>query len=263
MMNLLESVSAWIPLLYFIASLLVIYVAYYVLRISLSRLRLRGVISRRFEETAKLLGLAVLIAIVVPAAISTVVAHPLAPTLSVAVAVIVVSVILASLMGYISNSLSYLVVALTSSIKDGEYVKVVVDGKEYEGRVMLVEGNYMVLKTDPGTSVLIPYSRLLRSVIVKLSQMPLILRIRVSNPGNDVSDVVNRVAETIRKSKLVNKATVSVRPLEIGEDSLVLLAETETQNPKNIGECFEEIVKALIKELPYKVTIEVVSMKGT
>jgi len=168
------------------------------------------VISRRFEETAKLLGLAVLIAIVVPAAISTVVTHPLAPTLSVAVAVIVVSVILASLMGYISNSLSYLVVALTSSIKDGEYVKVVVDGKEYEGRVMLVEGNYMVLKTDPGTSVLIPYSRLLRSVIVKLSQMPLILRIRVSNPGNDVSDVVNRVAETIRKSKLVNKATVSV-----------------------------------------------------
>ncbi len=262
-MNLLESISGWAPLFYLIASLLVIYALYYALRIFLSRLRRRGIISRRFEETAKLLGLAILVAMFIPAVVSIITAHPLAPILSVAVAVIVVSVILASIMGYISNSLSYLVVALTSSIRDGEYIKVVVDGKEYEGRAILVEGNYMILKTEPGASVLIPYSRLLRSVIVKLSQMPLVLRIRVASPGSNVSEVVERVAEAVKKSRLVNKATVSVRPLEIGEDSVVLAVEAETQNPRNVGECFEDIVKTLIRELPYKVTIEVMNMKST
>lgn len=255
--------DSWLPVLYLVISIAVIYSVYYVAKIALTRLRLRGIISRRFEETAKLIVLALAAVIVLPAAVSAVVPHPLVPTVSLTVSLIVVAVVLFSIAGYVSNSLSYLLVALTSTVKDGEYVRVLVDGKEYEGRVLLVEGNYMILRTEPGASVLIPYGRLLRSVIVKLSQLPLMLRIRVAKPGSSIDEIVEKVTNAVRKSKLVNKTSISVRPVGVSEDEVVLIAEAEAVNPKNINDCFEDLVKILIRELPYKVSIEVVSGRGT
>lgn len=261
--DLIEALSSWLPVLYLVISLALIYAVYYAAKVSLARLRLKGIISRRFEETAKLIALAVAAVIVIPAAVSTVVPHPLVPTVSLAVSLIVVSVVLFSIIGYIANSLSYLIVALTSTVKDGEYVRILVDGKEYEGRVLLVEGNYMILRTEPGASVLIPYSRLLRSVIVKLSQLPLVLRIKVMKPGSSIDEVVERVTNAMRKSRLVNKTSVSVRPVEVSEDGIVLIAEAEAINPRNVNDCFEDLVRILIKEIPYRVSIEFVDSRGT
>ncbi|MEM1931169.1 MAG: hypothetical protein QXL79_03535 [Sulfolobales archaeon] len=254
-----EALTNWLPVLYLAISLALIYFVYHAAKLSLSKLRLKGIISRKFEETAKLIALAVTAIIVLPAAISALVPHPLVPTVSLAVSLIVVAVVLFSIIGYVANSLSYLIIALTSTVRDGEYVRVLVDGREYEGRALLVEGNYMVLKTEPGTSIMIPYSRLLRSVIIKLSQVPLVLRIKVVKPGGDIDEVVEKVASAIRKSKLVNKTSISVKPVEVSEDGVVLVAEAEAVNPKNVNDCFEDLVKILMKELPYKVSIEVVS----
>lgn len=260
--DLAEALSGWLPVLYLVISLALIYAAYYAAKASLARLRLKGIISRRFEETAKLVALAVAAVIVIPAAVSAVVPHPLVPTVSLTVSLIVVSVVLFSIIGYIANSLSYLIVALTSMVKDGEYMRILVDGKEYEGRVLLVEGNYMILRTEPGASVLIPYSRLLRSVIVKLSQLPLVLRIKVAKPGSNIDEVVERVTSAIRKSRLVSKTSVSVRPVEVSEDGIVLIAEAEAVNPRNVNDCFEDLVRILIKEIPYRVSIEFVDSRG-
>ncbi|MEM2207836.1 MAG: mechanosensitive ion channel family protein [Sulfolobales archaeon] len=257
-----EILTNWLPVLYLAISLALIYLAYYTAKISLAKLRLRGIISRKFEETAKLIALAITAVIVLPAAISALVPHPLVPTVSLAVSLIVIAVVLFSIIGYVANSLSYLIVALTSTVRDGEYVRILVDGREYEGRVLLVEGNYMVLRTEPGASVMIPYSRLLRSVIIKLSQLPLVLRIKVVKPGGNIDEVVEKVANAVRKSRLVNKTSVSVKPIEASEDGVVLIAEAEAVNPRNINDCFEDLVKILMKELPYKVSIEVVSSRG-
>ncbi len=244
-------------------SAIVIYTAYYVAKVSLSRLRLRGIISRRFEETVKLVVLVLAAAIVLPVAISTIVPHPLVPTVSLAVVLTVAAVVLSSIIGYISNSLAYLVVALTSIVRDGEYVRVLVDGREFEGRVLLVEGNHVILKTEPGVSVLIPYSRLLKSVIVKISRLPLALRVRVVKPGGSIDEVIEKVSNAIRKSRLVEKGSISVRPIGVREDEVVLRVEAEAINPKNIDDCLEELVRLLLNELPYKISVEIVSGRRT
>ncbi len=254
-----EAWEAWSPVLYLAISAVIIYATYYVARIALARLRLRGIISRKFEETVKLVVLILTAAIVLPAAFSTVVPHPLVPTVSLAVVLTVVAVVLFSVIGYISNSLAYLVVALTSMVRDGEYVRVLIDGKEFEGRVLLVEGNHVVLKADPGTSVFIPYSRLLRSVIVKMSRLPLVLRVRVAKPGGNIDEVIEKVYSAIRRSRLVDKANISVRPLGVREDEVVLRVEAEAVNPKNVDDCLEELVRLLLNELPYKISVEIVS----
>ncbi|MCC6014835.1 MAG: hypothetical protein LM564_03925, partial [Desulfurococcaceae archaeon] len=66
----------------------------------------------------------------------------------------------------------------------------------------------------------------------------------------------------VRSSKLVDRSSVSVKPLEVREDRLVLLVEAEAINPRNVDECYDELVKALIREIPYKVSIEIVERKG-
>ncbi|MCX8185043.1 MAG: hypothetical protein RMI56_01900 [Sulfolobales archaeon] len=260
--DLATTLSDWLPVIYLVISVALVYAAYYAAKVSLRKLRLRGIISRKFEETAKLLVLVVAAVIVVPAAISVLLPHPLVPIVSLSVLVIVVAVALFSVVGYISNSLSYLIVALTSIVRDGEYVRIIVDGREYEGRAMLIEGNYLILKTEPGVSVLVPYSQLLKSVVVKLSQLPLTLRIRVLKPGSSLEEIVEKVSGAIKKSRLVNKAGVSVRPIGVSEDEVVLMIETEVANPKSIDECFEDLAKILLKEIPYKISIEVVSSRG-
>ncbi|MCS7099525.1 MAG: hypothetical protein RMH84_00290 [Sulfolobales archaeon] len=259
--ELAAMLSSWLPVLYLVISIALVYAAYYFARVSLRKLRLRGIVSRKFEETAKLVVLAVAAAIVVPAAISALFPHPLVPVVSLSVLVIIAALTLFSVIGYVSNSLSYLIVALTSTIRDGEYVRIVVNGREYEGRAMLIEGNYLVLRTEPGVSVLVPYSQLLKSVIVKLSQLPLTLRIRVVKPGGSLEEIVKRVSDAIRKSKLINKTEISVKPVEVSEDEVVLMVETEAVNPKSANNCFEDIAKILLKEIPYKITIEVVSSR--
>jgi len=255
-------VGNYLPILYLLTSLVALVVIYHVSKAFLARLRLRGIISRRSEETAKLIILAIATVIIIPAALSAVTPHPLAPAVSIAVALLVVAVVLFSIMGYVANSLSYLIVATTSIVRDGELVRVELDGKEYEGRALLSEGNYMVLKTESGASVLIPYSRLLRSVIVKLGQVPVVLRVEVESPRGSLDEVVRKVTNVVRSSKLVDRSSVSVKPLEVREDRLVLLVEAEAINPRNVDECYDELVKALIREIPYKVSIEIVERKG-
>lgn len=261
--NLADVLGVWMPVLYLVASLLVVYAAYYAVKVFLSRLRLRGLISKRSEETIKLASLITIAVIVIPVAVSAVVPHPLVPTVSLAISIMVIAVILFSIMGYLTNALSYLLIALTSTLKDGEYVRVLVEGREYEGRVQLVEGNYVVLRSESGVSVHIPYSRLLGSVIVRLSQLPLVLLIRVSKPGSNLDEVIGKVYKALRTSKLIDKNSVSVRPVEVSEDVVVLEAEVETMNPRNVGECYEELVRTLIKELPYKVSIEIVGTRNS
>lgn len=261
--NLWEMLNVWQPFLYLVVSILVIYIAYYAVKVFLSRLRLRGLISKRSEETIKIVALITLVVMIIPVAISALVPHPLVPVVSLAISIIVVVVVVFSTIGYLTNTVSYLLVALTSTIKDGEYVRVLIDGREYEGRAQLVEGNYMILRSEPGVSVYIPYGRLLRSVIVKMSQLPLLLRIKITKPGSSLDEIVGKVYEIIRKSKLINKNSISLRPIEASEDTVVLEAEVETMNPRNVGECYEELVKTLIKELPYKVSIEIVNNRGS
>lgn len=171
-------------------------------------------------------------------------------------------IILFSIAGYVSNSISYLLVALTSIVRDGEYVRVFIDGMEFEGRVLLVEGNHVVLKTEPGTSVLIPYSRLLKAVIVKMSRLPLVLKVRVVKPGGGIDEVIEKVSNAIRKSRLVDRATVSVRPIGVREDEVLLRVEAEAVNPRSVDDCLEELVRLLLNELPYKISVEIVSGRG-
>jgi hypothetical protein len=257
-----DIVGNYLPALYILASLVALAAIYYASKAFLARLRLRGIISRRSEETAKLVILAIATVIIIPAALSAVTPHPLVPAVSIAVALLVVAVVLFSIIGYIANSLSYLIVATTSIVRDGELVRVELDGREYEGRALLSEGNYMVLKTESGASVLIPYSRLLKSVIVKLSQVPIVLRVEVESPRGSLDEVIRKVTNVVRSSKLIDRSSVSVKPLEVSEDKLVLLVEAEAANPRNVSECYDELVKALIREIPYKVSVEVVERRN-
>ncbi|MCC6015006.1 MAG: hypothetical protein LM564_04800 [Desulfurococcaceae archaeon] len=257
-----DIVGNYLPALYILASLVALATIYYASKAFLARLRLRGIISRRSEETAKLVILAIATVIIIPAALSAVTPHPLVPAVSIAVALLVVAVVLFSIIGYIANSLSYLIVATTSIVRDGELVRVELDGREYEGRALLSEGNYMVLKTESGASVLIPYSRLLKSVIVKLSQVPIVLRVEVESPRGSLDEVIRKVTNVVRSSKLIDRSSVSVKPLEVSEDKLVLLVEAEAANPRNVSECYDELVKALIREIPYKVSVEVVERRN-
>jgi len=250
--------GSYVPILYLIAPLVALVAIYYASKTFLARLRLRGIISRKSEETAKLVILAIAMVITIPAALSAVTPHPLVPAVSIAVALLVVAVVLFSIMGYIANSLSYLIVATTSIVKDGELVRVEVDGKEYEGRALLSEGNYMVLKTESGASVLIPYSRLLKSVIVKLGQVPVLLRVGIEGPRGNLDEIVRKVANVVRSSKLVEKSSISVRPLEVSDERLVLLVEAEAVNPRNVGECYDELIKALIREIPDQLSIAII-----
>jgi len=256
-----DIIGSYMPVLYLLASLIALVAIYYASKTFLARLRLRGIISRKSEETAKLVILAIAMVIIIPAALSAVTPHPLVPAVSIAVALIVIAVVLISIMGYVANSLSYLIVATTSIVRDGELVRVEIDGKEYEGRALLSEGNYMVLKTESGATVLIPYSRLLKSVIVKLSQVPVLLRIEIEGPRGNLDEIVGKVANVVRSSKLVEKGSISVRPLEVSDEKLVLLVEAEAVNPRNVDECYDELIKTLIREIPYKVSIEIVGRR--
>lgn len=256
-----DIIGSYMPVLYLLASLIALVAIYYTSKTFLARLRLRGIISRKSEETAKLVILAIAMVIIIPAALSAVTPHPLVPAVSIAVALIVIAVVLISIMGYVANSLSYLIVATTSIVRDGELVRVEIDGKEYEGRALLSEGNYMVLKTESGAAVLIPYSRLLKSVIVKLSQVPVLLRIEIEGPRGNLDEIVGKVTNVVRSSKLVEKGSISVRPLEVSDEKLVLLVEAEAVNPRNVDECYDELIKALIREIPYKVSIEIVGRR--
>ncbi len=262
-MKSIEGIAgSYLPILYLLISLAALVAIYYASRTFLARLRLRGIISRRSEETAKVLILAVAMIIIIPAALSAVTPHPLVPAVSIAVALLVAAIVLFSVIGYIANSLSYLIVATTSVIRDGELVRVEIDGKEYEGRALLSEGNYMVLKNESGASVLIPYSRLLKSVIVKLSQVPILLRIEIESPRGSLDEIVRKVSSVVRSSKLVEKSGISVKPVEVRDERLVLLVEAETVNPRNVSECYDELIRALIREIPYKVSIEIVERRA-
>ncbi len=246
-------------ILYIVLAIAIVIAVYIILGKVLSSLRIRGVIGRRVEETGKMAVLIISIIIVVPMLLSSVFEVAEARWIAIAILFMVIFIGIYSFRNYLENFVSYLFVVLSGIIDDGDNIRIEIGGKSYEGTAIIGEGEYMILKTDHGSYIYVPYSAILKSIIIKTIQSHIVAKLYVRGQGIDVEKLVNDVSSIIRKSsKYIEKSSVSVKPVEANEEGVTLLLDVDIVNPRKIDECYEEMVKIIMRELPYRVSIEII-----
>jgi|GEM_PF-639387 len=242
-----------IPLL---ITILCVVVVYLVTRKLLSRFRAKGLISRGTEEAVKIGALLLSAFIVITVAISSWLQMYAASILIVAIIVLIIGTGIYTVRTYVENSISYVLFVSSNVIKDGDFVRIDVGGKIYEGRISMVEGSYATIDT-PNSRVYIPYSVLLRSIITKVTRYTFGFKLKINGQNLELDKVINELKEILsREMKMMVKEGLDVKPIEIRDDEIVLQVSIEVMNPRNISECYETLARVLPRKLPYRFSIE-------
>lgn len=255
MASLLEYIQ---PYLNLIIALIVVAIVYFIAKKLLYKLRLRGLITHGTEGTLRAIILIAMMVIALPIAFSSIFQRYEIAWLSIATLIFIGIVVVVSLYSYIENSLMYLIVISSGIVREGDNVEIVVDGKSYTGRVILAEGSHMMLRTNHNASILIPYRKVFNAIIVKKQHILLKFMAKIYGYNIDVKTLIERIVNVLKRSKTIIREEISVKPHEISDNSVTLAIELGIMNPSSINECYEEIVKNLTSELPYRVDIEVI-----
>ncbi len=246
-------------IIYIVLAIAIVATVYTIIKKVLSSLRVRGVISRRVEETGKMIVLIISIIIVIPMLLSSIFAVTEAKWIAIAILFIIIFIGLYSFRNYLENSISFLFIVSSGIINDGDNIRIEIGDKSYEGTAIIREGEYMILKTNHGSYIYIPYSIILKSIIIKTVQSHITAKLYIHGQGIDIERLVNDVSNIIRKSsKYIDKSSISVKPVEAGDNGVTLLIEADIVNPRKIDECYEEMVKIITRELPYRASIEII-----
>jgi hypothetical protein len=245
------------PYLNIIIALIIMVIIYYIAKKLLYRLRIKGIITRNTEGTLKVIILITLASIILPTLFSTVLQRYEILWLSIAIFTFMGVTIMVSLHSYLENSLMYIIVVASGILKDGDDIQIEIDGKSYIGRVTLTEGSHMHLRTNHGASVLIPYKKVFNAIIVKRQYTVLRFMIKIYGYNLDIESLIEKIVNIIKKAKTIIREEISVKLHEAADDNVSLDIEVGIMNPSNINECYEEIVKSLSMELPYKIDIKI------
>jgi len=240
-------------ILYILIAIVIVTAVYIAVGKMLKGLRLRGVISRRIEELIKIIVLVFLILISIPIAVSNIIQYSL--WFSVAIAVIAFALVIIMLKTFIENTFSYLILVSSGILRDGESIQINVNGVTYEGRVSLLEGNFMEILTHDNKIVYVPYKHVLNSVITKQSLQNLKFKLIVHGHGIDIDKTSNIVKEVLLKSRFV-VAINELRLLEIREEEVSFLIEISLRNPDSATQCLSDIYKMLSKNVSHRLRIE-------
>ncbi|MEM0027506.1 MAG: hypothetical protein QXT53_05805 [Ignisphaera sp.] len=240
--------------LYIVVAIAIVIAIYVTIGRILRGLRIKGVISRRAEELIKIIVLVLSALIVIPIAISSFIQYTL--WFSISIAIIIIIVVIISLRSLIENTFSYLILVSSGLLRDGEYIQVNVDDGAYEGKVVLLEGNFMEILTPDNRIVFIPYRQVLNSVIVKQSLQILKFRLDVYGHGLDIDRIVNTVREILSRSRFVASIN-DIRLLEVKEGEASFLVEVGLRTPGATTLCVSDVYKALSKSIANRFRVEI------
>ncbi len=222
---------------------------------ALSKLRVRGVITRSAESKVKSIVLILGISLYVTYIVSLIKAETI--WFLIALTVIAVGVILYSVRGFLENLFSYLVITTSNVVREGERVIVRLGEEEIGGLVQEMNESYVILRTEHNALVYIPNSILSKAVIIRPLLQTLRLRLSLRSSNHiDVSNIVRVVQEALEKAKLISKTSIQVKPVEVYENRAVIIIEADVLNPRNVDEAYTEIMNVLKASLPHKVRIE-------
>ncbi len=246
------------PYLNIVVALVIIAIIYLIAKKLLYKLRLKGVITHGTEGTLRIIILITITAIALPMLFSSIFQRYEIVWLSIAIFITMSAIILTSLYSYIESTFMYLIVMSSGIVKEGDNIEIAIDGKNYMGRVILAEGSHMILRTTHGTSVLIPYKKVFNAIIVKKQHTSLRFMVKLYGYNLDVKTLIEKITNILKRSKIIIKEEISIKPHEISDDSVTLNIELSIMNPSSVNECYEEVVKNLTSELPYRIDIEIV-----
>lgn len=82
--------------------------------------------------------------------------------------------------------------------------------------------------------------------------------VKIYSYNLDAKSLIERVMNILRKSKIIVREEISVKPHEISDNDMKLSIEVGILNPSSMSECYEEIIRNLTSELPYRIDIEII-----
>ncbi|MEM1644797.1 MAG: hypothetical protein QXL96_02820 [Ignisphaera sp.] len=250
-LNILYQIT--VPIIITIVIVMIIYVA---IKKILAKIRTKGLISRGAEEAIRFALFAVLTVIVVAIALSSWFQIHIVSITFIALLLIISGFILYSMRVYIENTISYILFVSSNVVRDGDTVRVDLANKVYEGRISIAEGGYAIIDTGDN-KVYIPYSTLLRSVIVKPLHNVAKFKLMIKGQSLELNKVVGEVRDIILKDlKMINKENIDIKPVKVKDDEVVLGISIEVPNPRNISECYETLARLLTWRLSYKFSLE-------
>lgn len=225
-------------------------------------LKLRKIIDKRTEASLRFIfaGLISIIAVLSAASIAFEIQHGLVAS-GVLLIIILLPVAYVVTM-YISNLFSYLIISLSNIIVEGDYIRVDIGEKSYEGRALLSMGEFLELRTDDGNVVYVPYSKLRSSVVTKLAGAIVNLKLVMKGSNLNVADAMKTVEMALSSSTAIDKGGSSVELTmvqETGEKTeAAFMIRARLVNPRNVERAKEEIMRYFLKaELPYDVSVAV------
>lgn len=255
LMNIIKTIMLEYHLVEILIILVVVIAIHLAIRRILSRFRTRGIISRGTEETIRFTSFATLSLIVLAVAISYWFQNYITLTFFISLLAMFIGVIIYALRTYIENALSYLVFVTSNVARDGEIIKVEYGDKIYEGKINITEGGYATIVME-NNAVYIPYSILLKSIIIKSLYNIVRFKLKLRGQNLDLEKVVEDIKEATKSLKMINKESIEIKPIEVKEDEIILNISFEVPNPRNIEECYETLVKILTRKMPYRISFE-------
>ncbi len=249
--------SAYAPYINMALGLLCVCIALLTVSKIISSIKVREVVTRSAEIKVK--RFFTVIVLTVYAAYVLSLFFPVMIYLTISLLLLFASYILYLLRDDLINTFSYISIITSGTLREGERVIIRMGGESYEGVVTEVNEKYVVLRTGHNALVYIPNFAILRSVVVRPSLTTLRLRIMLKSVEGsiDVNTLIRSVEEIVRSSKLVNKASVQVRLLEVQEDRVSLLIEADVVNPRNVDEAYAEIINSLKSGIPHRIRVEI------
>jgi small-conductance mechanosensitive channel len=218
----------------------------------LERLRLRRVISRKVEGMLKIIVLSIIIIIAVPLIASIYVQQSV--LFSVVLLGIVLLVLAIAFRDYVANAAGYVIAASSGVVKDGDKVKIVIDGISYEGEVELLDSGFLQLRDENNTTVYIPYRKLLNATIVKYKYPLMSLNMRFHGHRIDIANLIEKIKEVLEGSTSVAEV-YKAKPLELHEEYVTV--HTEVGLKKDPSSFLLELYEKLSSEIQYRFEIEV------
>jgi small-conductance mechanosensitive channel len=248
----LIDIGALYTILYLVIAIAIVVTIYVIVKKVLKRLRQRSVISRRVEGMIELVVLTITIITVIPLVLASYVQQSLLFSIVILGAALVALII--AFRDYIANVAGYITVISSGIVKDGDRVRVVINGVSYEGKVELLDNGFVQLTLENNVAVYIPYRQLLNATIVKYRHPLLKLNIRFRGHGIDIVDLVERVEEILKGSESVAEV-YEAKPLEVHEEYVTV--HTEVGLKKDSSTFLVELYRKLSSEMQYRFEVEV------
>ncbi len=247
------------PVLYAIIGLAVLLIAIGLFNRVVGNLRRRGAITRSAEGKFKLI--VVLIGITLYLSyIFTLIRSEALWILAIIVG-FSIGLIFYSIRHFFENLFTFIMISSANVVREGERVIVRLGDSEVEGHVVEMNESYVVIRTLHNAYVYIPNSQLAKAIIIRPSQTTLRLKITVravERETMDMDSIVKTIESAVMSCKLIDKANIQVRPVEVYDGTLVVIVEADVLNPRNVDEAYTEIVNRLRAALQHKVKIELI-----